>query len=372
MIYIVIGTRAQLVKMAPVIKKIEERPWPLALLHTGQHKESISEICRDFRIVSPWHYLYRSTHEVKTIFHALKWLLSVLFVIAVKPYSLLPDYNNRDDHIILVHGDTFSTVIGALLGKRTGIPIAHIESGLRSFNWLNPFPEELNRLLTFRLIDMAFCPGKWAIGNLHRYKITKINTIHNTLLDALKIAVQSKTETHYPIPQRPYGVVSIHRFENIFFTRQFTLIIDQILSIADRYHLVFVLHPATHKRLQKTGLIDKLAHHQQIELRHRTGYFNFVKLLASSQFVITDGGSNQEELSYLNIPTFLMRKTTERQEGLGSSVSLGKLSDSALDDFLNRLSSGSNRNVDFLGFNDSPSDLICQHIAFAANKVNNT
>lgn len=177
MIYIILGTRAQLVKMAPVIKEIESRKWPLKLIHTGQHKEGLEELKTDFQITAEWQWLYEESQEVKTIAHAFKWLAYLISAIIVKPESLLPELRFPESNVILVHGDTFSTVLGALLGRRIGVKVAHIESGLRSFNFLNPFPEEINRILTFNLADIAFCPGPWAVNNLKAYKkLVKIDT----------------------------------------------------------------------------------------------------------------------------------------------------------------------------------------------------
>ncbi|WP_161808520.1 UDP-N-acetylglucosamine 2-epimerase [Methyloglobulus morosus] len=356
--------------MAPVIREIEYRNWPLVLIHTGQHKEGIEELKSDFQIKTDWQWLYSKDQEVKTISHAFKWLLSLISAIILKPNSLLAGLNSFENNIILVHGDTFSTILGALLGKRIGIKVAHVESGLRSFNFLNPFPEEINRIITFYLADIAFCPGQWAVNNLNKYKkLIKIDTENNTLLDSLKIALDFPyRNNNYPVPTANYGVVSIHRFENIFYSTRFKSIIDQLIEVADKHHLIFVLHPTTHKRLIRSGLIENLNQHPGIELRERTGYINFIHLLVKSQFVITDGGSNQEELSYLNIPTFLMRKTTERQEGLGSNVQIGNISADNLRKFIRETKTHSNKQLS-LPIN-SPSRIICNEIAFATTNFN--
>jgi UDP-N-acetylglucosamine 2-epimerase (non-hydrolysing) len=369
MIYVILGTRAQLVKMAPVIKELERQNWPLTLIHTGQHKEGFDELLGDFQLKTEWQSLYVKEQEVKTIPHAIKWLLSLIIDILIRPRSLLA-YNNSDNNLILIHGDTFSTVLGAFIGKRTGIKVAHIESGLRSFNVLNPFPEEINRIVTFHLADIAFCPGQWALKNLDHYKsLVKIDTENNTLLDALKLALNAPNlDSQYTIPKIEYAVVSIHRFENIFVTSQLKKIINQLLEVANHYYLIFVVHPATGKRLDQTGLIKKLSAHPHIELRERTGYFNFIQLLASSQFVITDGGSNQEELTYLNIPTFLMRKTTERQEGLDKNVWIGKMSASKLRQFINEIATQSRKQLSLPS--NSPAKIICEAIALVCKSHN--
>ena len=98
---------------------------------------------------------------------------------------------NTSEDIFVVHGDTFSTVLGSIIAKILRGKVAHIESGLRSFNILHPFPEELNRIITFKLTDIYYCPNDWAVNNLRKYKGIKINTQLNTLYDSLQLAIKS-------------------------------------------------------------------------------------------------------------------------------------------------------------------------------------
>jgi len=368
MIYVILGTRAQLIKMAPLIKQMQSKNYAFTLVHTGQHKESLAEILQDFNLDVAWHYLYSSKEEVKSIVHAVRWLIRLFSQIILKPAQLLPDYQDyaAGQNIVLVHGDTFSTVIGALLAKRLGIKVGHIESGLRSFNLFEPFPEEINRLITFKLTDIAFCPGQWALDNLRRYSCIKVNTENNTLWDALNYALTLPGDDSCPIPDQAFGIISIHRFENLFNRNRLTKIIQQITEISRSYYLVFVLHPSTEKRLQTMQLLDALQTNPNISVRKRTGYVNFVRLLAAGTFVITDGGSNQEELSYLNVPTFLMRRSTERQEGLNNNVVLGKLSDRSLLEFVAHLNKSGTSRLAAPASVASPCEIICRHVEFAA------
>jgi len=120
--------------------------------------------------------------------------------------------------IVVVHGDTFSTLAGGLVGKLLGMRVAHVEAGLRSYNIFHPFPEELTRLAVFRLSDIAFCPGEWAMRNMEGYRCERINTGMNTIVDAVRMATANSAAT----PSKDsYGVISIHRFENIFLTKGF-------------------------------------------------------------------------------------------------------------------------------------------------------
>ena len=334
MIYIILGTRAQLIKMAPVIQILERNKFSFKLLHTGQHFDSLNEICQDFGIKSPWQSLYEGK-EVSSIGQALLWCSSMSFLLISNKFKAFVA-DEKANNLILVHGDTLSTLLGAALGKRSKIPVAHVESGLRSFNIGNPFPEEITRLITFKLSNIAFCPSKWAENNLINHShLQTIHTEGNTITDSLKFIYNK--ETDYPTPAEPYGVISIHRFENIFFKKQFVKILDQIKTISKQYHLVFVLHPATRKQLEKLNLFSILQESPNIEFRPRTGYKNFIQLLSSCTFVISDGGSNQEELAILGKPTYLMRKSTERKDGLNKNIVLGEYSNEILSHFISHL-----------------------------------
>lgn len=336
MIYCIIGTRAQLIKMAPIISVIEKKGWPLSLIHTGQHRISMDDLRNDFALQTPWIYLVNKK-EAKTITSSLSWLFSLLYLTFFKSKRIIPNANKSKD-IVLVHGDTFSTVIGALLGKISGASVAHVESGLRSFNVWNPFPEELNRLITFSLSNIAFCPGDWAVRNLKLYKnIEIINTQQNTLIDSLRIALQQINTLADNNANERYAVVSIHRFENIYNKDRLIFIINSVLFAAKNFQIIFVMHPVTEKRLKKTGLLTMLSSNPNIELKPRSGYIEFIKLLAQSSFVITDGGSNQEELTYLEIPTLLMRKTSERPEGLNKNVVLSNYSTQITNTFFSKM-----------------------------------
>ncbi len=361
MIYCIIGTRAQLIKMAPIIARIEEKSWPLRLIHTGQHLISMDDLRQDFSLKTPWIYLIKKK-EAKTIFSSLRWLLSLLYITLFKSKKIIPNANKSKD-IVLVHGDTFSTVIGALLGKTSGASVAHVESGLRSFNIWNPFPEELNRLITFSLSNIAFCPGAWAVNNLKSYKkLETINTQQNTLIDSLGIALKHIQKRKRAETDKKYAVVSIHRFENIYNKERFQFIIDAVLRAAEEFQVIFVMHPVTEKRLKKTALLTALSSNKNIKLKPRSGYIEFVALLSESSFVITDGGSNQEELAYLKIPTLLMRKATERPEGLGQNVSLSNYSSRITNDFFFSIKQRGRHTPKIDVPNPSPTNIIINSI----------
>lgn len=332
MIICLIGTRAQLIKMAPVMLEMEQRGIPFHLLLTGQHQETMDELLEEFGIRTPPTRIHEGG-EITGILQMSGWFLRSLISL-LRPGSPYLRFGNRARDVMVVHGDTMTTLLGAIAGRLKGMTVAHVEAGLRSFDLLHPFPEEITRLAVFRLAGIAFCPGGWACANMSGYEVTVIDTGCNTLRDALRLALDG---TRAGGGEGGYGVVSLHRFENIASQRRLARILDMVEQAAQKAPLIFVLHPATRSRLARFGLLPRLENHPRIELRPRMGYLAFIRLIRQAAFVITDGGGNQEELSYLGVPTLLMRKTTERQEGLDDTATLGRFDSGILADFLQRL-----------------------------------
>jgi UDP-N-acetylglucosamine 2-epimerase (non-hydrolysing) len=185
MIHVIIGTKAQLIKMAPILKTLKMEGIDYNYISTGQHKATIDDILANFAIKKPDYVLYDGK-DITSVFQMLIWGIKNLFKTVLHKKVI---FKNDKKGIVLVHGDTFSTLLGAVMGKIGGLKVAHVESGLRSFNLFHPFPEEITRLLTFRLSDYMFCPGEWAQNNLVKYNGIKINTQLNTLYDSLRFAL---------------------------------------------------------------------------------------------------------------------------------------------------------------------------------------
>lgn len=352
-IYIVIGTRAQLLKMAPVMALMETDGLEYDFIYTAQHKETIETTLRDFRLKNPDRTLY-SRSEANTLLKFLGWSGAMMLHMCT-PKNIFPEVG-----LILTHGDTATCAWAAIVGKLAKCTVAHIESGLRSFNILKPFPEELMRLITFKLSDMYFCPNRWAVDNLESYPGDKINMRANPLYDSVVEAMNSTANV--TTPSDNFAIVSIHRFENIFTKRFETKIIPLLEKIASQgYNLLFVLHPSTREVLNKNNarLAKRLQAYPNIELTPRFPFFEFVKLLAAANFVITDGGSNQEELSYLGTPTLLFREVTERIEGLDENVKLSGFDEETVLDFV-KYHDRLRRPFKRIGL--SPSRIVVDHI----------
>ncbi|MBF0360800.1 MAG: UDP-N-acetylglucosamine 2-epimerase [Oligoflexia bacterium] len=367
MIHIVIGTKAQLIKMAPIMRKLQDKGIIYNYISTGQHKFTMDEIRDNFTLKNPDHILYNGrdiTSIIQMFFWAINILLKVLFF--KKKIFNNNNSNNNKSGIVLVHGDTFSTLLGALMGKLAGLKVAHVESGLRSFNLFQPFPEELTRIATFWLADYMFCPGEIPLNNLKKFSKgkVKVNTHANTLLDSLNFALPAiSNQDGVDIPNASntsieYGIVTLHRFENFQNKKATEKVVEAVCAIAEKFPLLFILHKPTQINLEKYNLLEKLKTHPKIELRPRYDYFKFIKLLIHAKFVVSDGGSNQEECFYLGKPVLLLRNVTERCEGLGKNVILSKFDSQIIENFLLQVDSYAHSRVEITNKLLSPSEII--------------
>lgn len=354
MIHVIIGTKAQLIKMAPVLKTLTLNHIDYNYISTGQHQETVDEILANFALKKPDYVLYVGK-DITSIPQMFIWILRCLFKTLTKKREI---FKNDTKGIVLVHGDTFSTLLGALMGKIAHLKVAHVEAGLRSFNWWHPFPEELTRILTFRLADYMFCPNEWAMTHLVSYNAVKINTYVNTLYDSLRFALPTlETLTGVEIPTRRYAVVTLHRFENIYNYKALSRLISIVEHISEKIYLLFVLHKPTEVKLKKFGFFSQLASNKNIEFRQRYSYFEFIKLLVNADFVVSDGGSNQEECYYLGKPILLLRKTTERCEGLTENCVVSQYDLKIVTEFIENVD---NYRFDFKQLDHYPSNIIVE------------
>jgi UDP-N-acetylglucosamine 2-epimerase (non-hydrolysing) len=250
--------------------------------------------------------------------------------------------------LVLVHGDTMTTLYGAMLGRLLRFPVAHIESGLRSFDLLHPFPEELNRRLTSRIARYLYAPGEWAASNLSRG--TVVDTGSNTIRDALAMAA-AEAEPPVDVPEGQFGIASLHRFELLNDRRLLAETIDLLVESGRTF--LWVDHPVTVAALEKHGLSDRLG--DRVLPMPRLDFFGFVATMRRSSFLVTDSGGSQEETYYLDIPCLVHRKRTERREGLGENVVLSQYDTDVLREFL-REPSAHRRGSELP--ESSPSDVI--------------
>ena len=317
-----IGTEAELIKMFPVIIEIQNRNLNYQVISSGQNdvsQSSVLKVVNNGRIDA---LLSDHVKIKKSAFGLLHWFLTTSKSGIKTIREQLPEVNFKRS-IMVIHGDTVSTVMGARLGTILDMQVAHIEAGLRSRDILNPFPEEIDRILTSHYARIHFAPGDDAIRNLLNAKGEKINTIHNTILDSLKFSQTVKSGSAVSeLLCFEYFIFVMHRQENLSNKEFVRAVLDKIIRSSQKMKCIMIMHKPTEVALQSMGFLKNLMEVKTITCIPRMEYFDFMKLLENAKFVITDGGSNQEELSYLGKPCLILRKKTERNDGIGRNVIL--------------------------------------------------
>lgn len=360
MIVFLIGTKAQYIKMAPVVRTTAARGLPFRLILTGQHNETFDELQKNFELPDADLILVQGS-EAKDRISFARWVRQALA--AAKSPEVADIW--RRASVIVVHGDTASTLLGAYIGRRYRRPVAHVEAGLRSFNYFHPFPEELIRVLVSRVATLHLCPDSVAEKNLARVKGERIVTGGNTLKDSLRLALNAQGP-EIRTRARPYAVFSMHRQENLFNRKRLDALLQILRRLTEVVDVKFVLHPVTHKRLEELQLGAGLRAQPGLELIPRMDFFRFVDLIGHASFVATDGGSNQEECAMLDIPCVLLRQATERPDGLGGGVLLGDTDEAAIVEFARQHAQSARPLA--LADSQSPSAVVVDRLArFAAS-----
>lgn len=333
----IIGTRAQLIKMAPVIATAERKLISCTLLMTGQHEETMQDLLDEFGITSRQIKALPAS-ERSTVLALFRWLPAAYFGVKRQLERLTADV---DCPIVLVHGDTLSAALGAFVARRCMVKVVHLESGLTSGKLFDPFPEEIFRRVVFRYTDIAMCPNARAAEHMRKYSCAKVvNTQGNTIEDA--VILTGALTLRQQRPSIAYLLVSLHRFQNLYKRQRLRKLVDLLVDLARNFTLYFVLHPTTRGRLAREGFLKELEQSSNIKLMPRMGYRDFLHLAAGATCVLTDGGSNQEELATLGVPTIIMRAHTERPDGLGTNAIMEK---DVPDDIITFLVEGRHRNL---------------------------
>jgi UDP-N-acetylglucosamine 2-epimerase (non-hydrolysing) len=321
MILVVYGTTGELIKLAPVLTRLRQGGYAWMSASTGQQVEQIPVFLRSLGLDQPDLWLGRGArgHDLRRNADVPGWLVSVLATFARRAPELRRQLRRGPGRpLVLVHGDTMTTALGGLMGRALGMPVAHIESGLRSFDLRHPFPEELNRRLTSAIATILYAPGCWAASNLRRGTI--VDTGSNTIRDSLAMCPESIDLGIEP-PAGRFGVVSLHRFELLRDRRLLEATLGVLAEYSRTCPLLFIDHSVTRAAIDAAGLGRCFESPGFIRIPRLT-FFQFIALARRSAFLVTDSGGNQEEAFYLDLPCLVHRMRTERREGLGENVVL--------------------------------------------------
>lgn len=341
-ILLVFGTRPEAIKMAPLVKALQCEPdrFDTRVCVTGQHRQMLDRVLEVFRIVpdfdlnimSPGQDLYDITSRV------LQGLRGVF-----RTYT--PD-------LALVHGDTTTSLAAALAAYYCQIPVGHVEAGLRTYNPLSPWPEEMNRQLADRLCAWHFAPTERAKQNLLQEHISPQHIIvtGNTVIDALLMAVQIIDEQPerraalqhelsgkgYTVGNRPYVLVTGHRREN--FGEGFLQICRALRRLAGLHPEADFVYPVHLNPNVQQPVRSRLEGLPNVYLLPPLDYLPFVFAMRHARLLLTDSGGVQEEAPSLGKPVLVMRDTTERPEAVAAgTVKLVGAHADAIVDGVNRL-----------------------------------
>jgi len=300
------GARPNFVKLAAFFAVQNKFPQlSLRFIHTGQHYDfSLSDVfIQQLNIPAPTHHL-----EVGSGSHAYQTAE------IMKRYEVWIDQSRPD--LCMVVGDVNSTIACALTAAKCGIPAAHVEAGLRSFD--RSMPEEINRILTDSISSYLFVTEKAGVNNLKKegHSLSEIYLTGNVMIDTLfrlkPMAQNLEIGKQFNLMPKKYAYMTMHRPSNVDDHKNLSFILEQILKAAAKIDIVFPVHPRTQKCLEKSGLNKSLTQNPNIKLIAPLGYLESLSLMLGSKLVITDSGGMQEETTALGIPCLTLRENTER------------------------------------------------------------
>jgi UDP-N-acetylglucosamine 2-epimerase (non-hydrolysing) len=295
----IVGTRPNFMKVSPVMRALEGVPdVRQVLVHTGQHYDPrLSDaFFADLDMPAPDHFLRvgSGTHAKQT---------------AGVMLSLEPVLFEESPDLVLVPGDVNSTLAAALTAAKVGVPVAHLEAGLRSRD--RAMPEEHNRVLTDHLAEVLLTPSLTADENLLAEGVDerRIAFVGNTMIDSLRTYETAARELDVAAEMGVEGflLVTLHRPGLVDHPERFAPVMEALELIAEERPVIYPIHPRSRRGLEEAGWRPR-----RIQLVEPLGYLRFLSLLTAADAVLTDSGGIQEETTVLGIPCFTLRANTER------------------------------------------------------------
>jgi len=309
----VVGARPNFMKMAPILRALAQHqpPLPVLLVHTGQHydQDMSDRLFQDLGLPRPDLNLDvgSATHAVQT---------------AEVMRRFEPAIDEYQPSCVLVVGDVNSTLACTLVAVKKGVPVAHVEAGLRSYD--RKMPEEINRVLTDQVADRLYTTERSAEANLLREGVSaqRICFTGNVMIDSLQA---NRTRAHsgattlrkhqidpaFLSNASGYGVVTMHRPSNVDDPDTLHSLLGVLDEVAKKLPLVFVLHPRTRSNIERFGLTQRMDPTRVVSLPPQ-GYLEMLGLMSEATLVLTDSGGLQEETTALGVPCLTMRENTER------------------------------------------------------------
>jgi UDP-N-acetylglucosamine 2-epimerase (non-hydrolysing) len=302
----VVGARPNFMKVAPVHRALVQRVASPTLVHTGQHydREMSDVFLEDLGLPSPDVELGvgSGSHGRQTAEVMLR---------------LEPVLEDMRPDVLVVVGDVNSTLAGSLTAAKLGIPVAHVEAGLRSYD--RTMPEEINRVLTDVVSDLLFAPTPDAVDNLRREGVVeeRIHLVGNVMIDTLDrllpLAESTGILERLGVDGTPFFVSTVHRPSNVDADEPLRHTVAILRDVASLAPTLLVTHPRTAARLQSAGLASE---DSPLRILPSLGYVDFLALMSRATGVLTDSGGIQEEAPSLGVPVLVLRDVTERPEAV--------------------------------------------------------
>lgn len=316
-IAMIIGTRAELIKIFPVMLELNKKNIPYYFIHTGQH--NLEDLCEKLGIKKPDVVLTEESKKSSKFnskeTKAIIWNLKLISKIKKEISEL------KNLKYVLYHGDTMTTATAAITTSRILNPSkkyknVHLEAGLRSFNNFEPFPEEISRRIVGKFSDILFAVSDLAESNLKNRKgVVKVG---NTILDSANISLEkAKREKIKPLSNNKFALITIHRHENLKSKKRMKKIIDILKSL--EIPSFFAMHDNSLEKIKKFELYEELLKNKNVKIISPMDYPGFIFQMSKCSLVVCDGGSMQEESLIFKKPCIILRMATERQEGLESN-----------------------------------------------------
>ena len=315
-ILIIVGTRPEAIKMAPVIRELRSRPaqFETVVCSTGQHKQMLEQSLGFFGITPDMDLALMTPNQT------LAGLTAVLFsALNNAVVETKPDW-------ILAQGDTTSVLVAGVIAYYHKIKFGHVEAGLRTDDKFQPFPEELNRRIADQCSDLMFAPTEYSKRNLMRegFPESRIHVTGNTVVDALNSIKQTafdwQTSALREIDsKRPWVLITAHRRES--FGEPFRQLCTAIRTLAERFSNYQFVYPVHLNPNVRAPVMEILSGVSNVKLIEPLDYRAFVQAMAGATLILSDSGGVQEEAPGLGVPVLVMRETTERPEGIEAGVS---------------------------------------------------
>ena len=318
--------------MAPVYQELAARNLKPEIWWTGMHNRGIESSFAEFKIDLPAIYLGgKPGVDVESTKSAIRWFVQVTTNGIRRRKELRKRISVDQKPIVIVHGDTFTTLIGSALGRLWKSTVMHVEAGYRSGSLRSPFPEEFNRTVAAKFTHVHFAPGVNQANNLAKSPGVVVDTHVNTAIDALRLICSTDTPEEFLIG-KPYGVVTLHRFEFLSDEELVIKTVNKLKEISSSLKLFYFVGSHDKHVLQELGLLESVP--ETLILRDKMEFNKFIPVIKQADVIITDSGGLALEANFLGIPALIHRLRTENPDGLGVTSKLSKLDVELFSEFI--------------------------------------